>query len=107
VMAIGAPGDSNIITAVTHSILNYFLFYPGNLQQAVFAPRIHHQWLPDTVSMEVKGFSDETQKNLAAKGHTVTPYSSKALVIAVARDEKTGEFTAVFDPRDESGAKAQ
>jgi gamma-glutamyltranspeptidase/glutathione hydrolase len=68
-MVVGAPGGSRIITAVLQTILNVIDF-GMNAQEAVDAPRFHHQWQPDRLSME-KGFSPDTITLLKARGHTI------------------------------------
>ena len=62
-LAVGAPGGSRIITAVLETILN--VIFGMNAQEAVDAPRFHHQWQPDRLSLE-KGFSPDTDR--AAEG---------------------------------------
>ena len=56
-MVVGTPGGSTIITAVSQTILNVYEF-GQSMQQAVSAPRFHHQWLPDLIVFEPEGFSD-------------------------------------------------
>jgi gamma-glutamyltranspeptidase / glutathione hydrolase len=68
-MVVGAPGGSRIITAVLQVILNVVDF-GMNVQDAVDAPRFHHQWLPDRLEFE-RGISPDTLALLAAKGHKI------------------------------------
>ena len=68
-MVLGAPGGSRIITAVLQVFLNVVDF-GMNIQQAIEAPRFHHQWKPDVLSVE-EGFSPDTITLLKARGHTV------------------------------------
>jgi gamma-glutamyltranspeptidase/glutathione hydrolase len=68
-MAVGAPGGSRIITAVLQVILD-MVDFGMNPQEAVDAPRFHHQWQPDKLSME-RGFSPDTVALLKARGHQV------------------------------------
>jgi gamma-glutamyltranspeptidase/glutathione hydrolase len=68
-MAVGAPGGPRIITAVLQVILNVVDF-GMNVQDAIDAPRFHHQWQPDRLSME-RGFSPDTITLLKARGHDV------------------------------------
>lgn len=77
-MAVGAPGGSRIISAVLQVILNVIDF-GMNAQDAVDAPRFHHQWMPDRLEFE-KGISPDTLSLLAAKGHKIE--SSKPVVLA-------------------------
>lgn len=68
-MALGGPGGSRIITSVLQVLLNVVDFHM-NVQDAVDAPRIHHQWQPDVLSLE-RGISPDTDALLRARGHTV------------------------------------
>lgn len=67
-MVIGSPGGSTIITTVLQTILNV-LDFDMNIYDAIAAPRIHHQWLPDEIDFEIFGLSENVQKNLLARGH--------------------------------------
>ena len=68
VMVVGSPGGSRIITVVLHTILNV-IDYGMNVQEAVDAPRFHHQWLPDLTNLESFAISPDTRKLLEAAGH--------------------------------------
>jgi gamma-glutamyltranspeptidase/glutathione hydrolase len=68
-MAVGSPGGPRIITAVLQTILNVVDF-KMNAQDAVEAPRFHHQWMPDKLSLE-HGISPDTVALLEAWGHKV------------------------------------
>ena len=70
-MVTGTPGGSRIITTVLQVILNV-IDHQMNIAEAVAAPRIHHQWLPDQVFAE-RGFSPDTIRLLEQKGHKVVP----------------------------------
>jgi len=67
-MVIGTPGGSTIITSVLQCFLNV-AEYGMTMQQSVSKPRFHHQWLPDDVMYEPKGFAPEVIANLKAKGY--------------------------------------
>jgi gamma-glutamyltranspeptidase/glutathione hydrolase len=67
-MVIGSPGGSRIITITLQAILNVVDF-GMDISQAVNAPRVHHQWQPDTVYLEPYALSPDTEKALAAMGH--------------------------------------
>jgi gamma-glutamyltranspeptidase/glutathione hydrolase len=68
-LVTGSPGGSRIITAVLQVITNAIdLKLP--IADAVAAPRIHHQWSPDQVTVE-RGFSPDTMRTLEARGHKV------------------------------------
>ncbi|RWN50108.1 gamma-glutamyltransferase [Mesorhizobium sp.] len=67
-MVIGSPGGSRIITITLAAIVNV-VDHSMNIQEAIDAPRIHHQWLPDTVYIEPFGLSPDTKKLLAGMGY--------------------------------------
>ncbi len=67
-MVIGSPGGSRIITITLEAIINVVDF-GMDISQAVNAPRIHHQWQPDTVYLEPYALSPDTEKALAAMGY--------------------------------------
>jgi gamma-glutamyltranspeptidase/glutathione hydrolase len=69
-MVVGTPGGSTIITSVLQTILNVYEF-GMTMQQAVDAPRFHHQWLPDEITIEPNSFSNELIKNLKNKSYFV------------------------------------
>jgi gamma-glutamyltranspeptidase/glutathione hydrolase len=69
VLVTGSPGGSRIISTVLQVIVDV-LDYNMDVEAAVSAPRLHHQWLPDEVRVE-HGFSDEVIAGLRARGHTV------------------------------------
>ena len=68
-LVVGSPGGSRIITAVMQVILNVIDFNM-NMQDAIDAPRIHHQWMPDKLDFE-KGMSPDTLALLKARGHSI------------------------------------
>lgn len=67
-MVIGSPGGSRIITITLEAIINV-IDHGMNIQEAIDAPRIHHQWLPDTVYVEPFGLSPDTERLLAGMGY--------------------------------------
>ena len=67
-MVIGSPGGARIITITLEAILNVIDHGMG-IQEAIDAPRIHHQWLPDTIYVEPFGLSPDTEKLLAGMGY--------------------------------------
>ncbi|KQT84188.1 gamma-glutamyltransferase [Aurantimonas sp. Leaf443] len=69
-MVIGSPGGSRIITITLEAILNV-VDHGMDLQEAIDAPRIHHQWLPDKVYMEPFALSPDTRRILAGMGYDV------------------------------------
>jgi len=84
VLVLGSPGGSRIITITLQTALN-IIDYGMQPQEAVDAPRIHHQWLPDEVFVEPFALSPDTAKLLTDMGYkiaTQTPWGA-AEVIAV------------------------
>jgi gamma-glutamyltranspeptidase/glutathione hydrolase len=70
-MVTGSPGGSRIITITLQTILNV-IDHRMNIAEAVVAPRVHHQWLPDAIDAE-SGISPDTLRLLAERGHRITP----------------------------------
>lgn len=69
-MTLGTPGGSTIITSVLQTILNVYEF-DMNMQQAVDAPRFHHQWFPDIIRFEYNSFPKDSLNYLKTKGYQV------------------------------------
>jgi len=88
-MLLGSPGGSAIITSVLQTILNVYEFNM-KMQEAVNAPRFHHQWLPDEVVFEPDGFSAATLNSLQRKKYIITvktqPVVGKVDAILIHRD---------------------
>jgi gamma-glutamyltranspeptidase/glutathione hydrolase len=72
VLVLGSPGGSRIITTVLQIILNVIDF-GMTLQEAIDAPRIHHQWLPDTLAAEPFALSGDSTAALQRMGYRVVP----------------------------------
>ena len=77
-MVIGTPGGSTIITSVLQNILNITEYNMG-MQESVNQPRFHHQWLPDVIRMEPKGFDVEIKSSLKSLGYNLL--EKNALII--------------------------
>lgn len=101
-MAVGAPGGSTIITTVLQIALNV-LVYGMDIQKAVSAPRIHHQWQPDKLMIERWGLDSLTISELKQRGHQVEERSSwgNTNAIVVLPD---GSLEGTADPRGEGVA---
>jgi len=69
-MVTGSPGGRTIINTTLETIVDVVDF-GMNAQEAVDAPRFHHQWLPDRIDYEKYGFSPDTIKELERRGHTL------------------------------------
>ena len=69
-MVVGTPGGSTIITSVLQTILNVYE-YKMSMQEAVNAPRFHHQWLPDEITFEPNSFDKELLEKVKEKGYKV------------------------------------
>jgi gamma-glutamyltranspeptidase/glutathione hydrolase len=103
-MTAGAPGGSRIPTAVLQVLLNVFDF-GMNVQDAVDAPRIHHQWSPDKLSLE-RTISPDTVALLKAQGYDVdySPGVVLAQVAAIVSDG--GWLQGASDGRTPAGKAA-
>lgn len=101
IMAIGAPGGPRIITGVLQSLYRV-LAQNWNIEQAINAPRVHHQFKPDIVYIDPKKLPPLSIKALENIGHKVEP-SWGARVNGV-HVNKEGFLEAAFDYRSEGGA---
>src|SRR5678816_1565459 len=70
-MIVGTPGGSRIITAVLHTVLNV-VDYGMDIQEAVAAPRIHQQWMPESTFVEPYALSPDTRAILLGMGHKLS-----------------------------------
>lgn len=95
-MVVGTPGGPRIITMVYHVISNV-VDHRMKLPDAVVAPRMHHQGLPDSLRVEEDGFLPATLDSLRAKGHGVATGGQWGDVEAIIRTS-TG-WQGVSDPR--------
>jgi len=97
--AAGSPGGSTIINTVLQVVVNVVDF-GMNIQEAIDAPRFHHQWLPDKINWEPFEFSRDTTEALQKMGHI---FNEKADYIgdahAIAVDPQTGARLGASDPR--------
>ncbi len=94
-LALGASGGPRIITGTFLSLINV-LDYGMNVNEAVSAPRFHHQWKPNTLFIE-KEMPLDVQQALSRKGHALKMGGAENVVQAVMFRE--GVFTGASDPR--------
>ncbi|HEY0931605.1 MAG TPA: gamma-glutamyltransferase [Gemmatimonas sp.] len=99
VAVVGSPGGRTIINTVLEVVLNLTAF-DMPVQDAVNAPRLHHQWLPNTVTVERVGFPEGTLEALRVKGHVVRVGGQQGTAHSIAIDPKTGKRLGAPDPRD-------
>lgn len=108
-LVLGSPGGPRIISTVA-GVLMGVVDYGLDIQEAVNAPRFHHQWLPDWIYLERTGFSPDTLRALAVRGHKFNPsdpvypsgYWSDGECIAI--DPATGERLGASDARNNGKA---
>jgi gamma-glutamyltranspeptidase/glutathione hydrolase len=109
-MILGTPGGSRIITAVMLTMLNV-IDYGMDIQEAVDAPRIHQQWLPETTFVEARALSPDTAAILTRMGHQLTvpqPENHMAAILIGAPSLKGApvagkRFYGAVDPRRNTG----
>ncbi len=101
-MVVGTPGGSTIITSVYQAILNV-VEHGMTMQEAVAAPRFHHQWLPDEIQHEPNAISQEVRDALRSKGyklHERSPYGRIDAILVL----PNGTLEAGADPRGDDAA---
>src|SRR6202795_486682 len=94
VLILGTPGGSRIITTVLQTILNVVDFQM-NVQEAVDAPRIHHQWLPDVTNAEQYALSPDTRRVLESMGYRFDNSQPANQVAAITVGAPSLEGTAI------------
>ncbi|MDB5482086.1 MAG: gamma-glutamyltransferase [Caulobacteraceae bacterium] len=104
VLVVGTPGGARIITTVLE-ILVAVIDHQVPLQEAVDAPRYHHQWLPDTLQAESGALTPETVAALEAMGHKVVPLEvwgagNSAAVIGIAPHDSAAAHALGFPHTD-------
>ena len=97
-LVIGSPGGPTIINTVLQVIVNVVDF-GLTIQEAIDAPRFHHQWLPDELRMEIHGFSEDVTKALEARGHRLALHGFMGDAEGIMLEPKTGMRLGASDPR--------
>ena len=102
--ATGSPGGKTIINTTMQTILNV-VDHGMTIAEAIEAPRIHHQWLPDITTFEKRGISADTQAIYESYGHKIRTRNSIGSAMGVYRDPETGIVSGAADSRaEDSGA---
>jgi len=104
-MVTGTPGSRSIINTVIMTLLNVIDF-GMNAQEAVDAGRIHHQWLPDRLSVERFGFSADTIASLKAMGHDVRETGAQGAAEVIVFNQKNNMLEGGVDRRAPDGGAA-
>jgi gamma-glutamyltranspeptidase/glutathione hydrolase len=97
-MVTGSPGGRTIINTVLQTIVNVVDF-GMNMQEAVDAPRFHHQWLPDQITVERRGFSPDTLGLLRRMGHSVTERTRQGSAQVIGADAESRMLAGAPDRR--------
>jgi gamma-glutamyltranspeptidase/glutathione hydrolase len=98
VLVTGSPGGRTIINTVLGIVVNV-ADYGADARAAVDAPRLHHQWFPDRISLEDRTGFEELEKQLKAKGHAVLKLKAQGDGHTIFIDPKTGTRTGAADKR--------
>lgn len=101
ILTVGSPGGPKIISAVLQVIYRNLL-QDFDIDQAIQAPRVHHQFLPDVVMIDARKFSPDVLDLLTARGHRIEP-AMPAKVYGVRRKDD-GLLSGAFDSRGEGAA---
>lgn len=99
ILSLGAAGGPTIISQTLHNLV-YVIDMKLSIREAIAAPRLHHQWQPDEVSIEA-AFGDELIRNLESLGHKLKLRGAIGLGVSqgVMWDEANKSFQAASDPR--------
>jgi gamma-glutamyltranspeptidase/glutathione hydrolase len=100
VMVLGSPGGARIITTVLQVILNV-VDHGMTIREAVDAPRVHLQWIPDELRIEKSGLSADTAAKLAEMGYKIVVRGNMGDVNAIMVDPVNKVFLIASDPRNE------
>jgi gamma-glutamyltranspeptidase/glutathione hydrolase len=102
--ALGSPGGTTIPNTVLQVISNV-IDHGMNLQEAIDAPRLHHQWVPDEIRDEPRGLSGDTRRALEGRGHKfTTTLENMGDVQGIMIEEKTNMRLGASDARQDGAA---
>ena len=101
-LILGSPGGPTIITTVANILIGV-VDYGLDIQEAVNAPRYHHQWMPDAVMLEDR-VSPDTMGLLKNRGHALQVHHSWGDAECIMVDPKTGERLGASDSRNNGKA---
>jgi len=93
----GSPGGSRIITTTLQVILNV-IDHQMNIQEAVNAIRVHHQWFPDEIRIE-KGLNLDTVRLLTTMGHKISVKDTMGAASSILINQKNKRYYGASDPR--------
>ena len=102
-LVVGCLGARTIINTVLLTVLNVVDF-GMNVQQAIDAPRFHHQWLPDRIQHERFGLSPDTMELLRAKGHELREVEAQGVAEAILYNTRENLLEGGTDRRAPDGA---
>lgn len=98
ILVVGSPGGSTIITSVLQVVLNVLMF-DMNINEAISAPHIHYQLVPDKIDYEPFGLSEDVKNNLILRGHKFGEPRSLGRVEGIYIDPVNNKFYGTSDPR--------
>ncbi|MET7030633.1 gamma-glutamyltransferase [Sediminicola luteus] len=102
-LIIGSPGGRTIINTVFQTVLNV-LAYDMQVDKAIEAMKIHHQWLPDQIEYESTLLSPDTRKALEGMNHTLVPVNSLGTLMGIQLDAKNNIMIGASDSSSPDGA---
>jgi len=102
-LVLGSPGGAAIITAVLQVLVNV-IDHEMPLQEAVDAPRFHHQWQPDRLQYERRAFPADVRRNLLARGHELEQTDGPLGNVNAIGLGPEGAWLGAADPRRQGAA---
>ena len=102
ILVIGSPGGRTIINTVFQTVLNV-LEFDTEINKAIEAMKIHHQWLPDRIIYEENLLSPDTRKALETMGHSLRGTSRLGALMGITFDPETGVLMGYSDSSSMNG----